>query len=1086
MAANTGEPTRQSRAPPYTRSTPDVTLHHARWTGRVHWKTVEEMSSDHLPIVVDIQTSGRPSRRRAPTRPSYRKADWGIYEETLDREIRNLPDWDNHTSIKAATEQFNRVVTKAAAAAIPKGGRVCPQPWWTEEIGKAVKRRNRLRRAARRDPAQGEAWSRAEQEVRKLIREARQESWRNFASELNLRTDARKVWSVIHRIDGKEPTGRQDEAMTVGGRTLTADTHKANAFIKEYARVSHLSPRVKEDRPYRHAVTNHLKRPCQECRGERTSCCSPFSRTELDAALGRLAGRKAPGLDGITNEMLVHLSDLAREKLLELINMTWTRGELPTAWKRAVIVPIHKKGKPRGKIGSYRPISLLSCVGKLSERLVQARLYHLLESRQLLNPAQAGFRKARSTEDQVLRVTQVVADGFQRRERTVMVLVDFQRAFDKAWHTGILYKLIGMDIPRCYTAWVRAFLNDRLACVRYNGQRGGFRRIREGTPQGAVCSPLLFLTFINDITDHFPPGVQTSLFADDLAVWATDKSITEAEAKVQTALNELKKWADTWKMTISTEKTVGTIFTLDPSEAKRESQLKLDAVQLQHEATPTFLGVKFDRTLSFRQHTEDLKAKMAKRTNTMRALSGKTWGSATSNLRTVYTAFVRSCAEYAAAGWMPGMAPSNLEHLEVAQRRGCRVITGCLKSTPTAALEREADQLPFSVRRRQLAAVAVQRHRRDIPGDPLQPLLTTTRPTLRLHQDRGWADTGLAVSAQAGLENLPKEAQLVVPESAPWEPVPATITMKSTLYKPTKKTDPPETRLAAAQETLRRLPPADATVYTDGSAERGQENGGGGAVVVREGREVKRLKVPAGRFTSSYRAELAALAEALSFLQAANRRWGLRRVLICTDSQSAIRRLEAGPAGQTDALTNRIWNLLKAVNEGGAEIHLQWVPGHSGLPGNEIADEVARAAAEADQSHAPIDLSSAKSRLRQQAQTEWTKHMEKTRYHARNGPRRVTPGDKQGLTRAESVEAARLRTGHSLLLRSYRMRIGQVDDDICPECEEDAETLEHLLTACPARASLRRSIFGRDDPTVPEALGDPHRLVELIGRLGRL
>ena len=90
------------------------------------------------------------------------------------------------------------------------------------------------------------------------------------------------------------------------------------------------------------------------------------------------------------------------------------------------------------------------------------------------------------------------------------------------------------------------------------------------------------------------------------------------------------------------------------------------------------------------------------------------------------------------------------------------------------------------------------------------------------------------------------------------------------------------------------------------------------------------------------------------------------------------------------------------------------------------------------------------------------------------------------MTRAESVEAARLRTGHSLLLRSYRMRIGQVDDDICPECEEDAETLEHLLTACPARASLRRSIFGRDDPTVPEALGDPHRLVELIGRLGRL
>ena len=76
--------------------------------------------------------------------------------------------------------------------------------------------------------------------------------------------------------------------------------------------------------------------------------------------------------------------------------------------------------------------------------------------------------------------------------------------------------------------------------------------------------------------------------------------------------------------------------------------------------------------------------------------------------------------------------------------------------------------------------------------------------------------------------------------------------------------------------------------------------------------------------------------------------------------------------------------------------------------------------------------------------------MQQTRYHAENGPRRVTPGDKLGLTRAESVEAERLRTGHSLLLRSYRKRIGQVEDDISKECEEEEETLEHLLTVCPA------------------------------------
>ena len=277
---------------------------------------------------------------------------------------------------------------------------------------------------------------------------------------------------------------------------------------------------------------------------------------------------------------------------------------------------------------------------------------------------------------------------------------------------------------------------------------------------------------------------------------------------------------------------------------------------------------------------------MAGRTNAIR-LSGKTWGAATSDLRKLYTAFVLSCAEFAAAGWMTGTAPSNLEHLEIAQRRGCRVVTGCLRSTPAAALEREADQLPFALRRRQLAAVAVERHLRDVPEDPLQSLLTEVRPPLRLYQDRGWADTGLRVSAEAGLEGLPREPMTVVPETAPWETPPTRISFGSTLCRPTSRSDAPETSLAAAQDTLRNLPPAEVTVFTDGSAASGLENQGGGAVVLRGSKETKRLRVPAGRYTSSYRAELSVLAGALRFLRSATRAWRPRRVLICTDSQSS-------------------------------------------------------------------------------------------------------------------------------------------------------------------------------------------------------
>ena len=88
-----------------------------------------------------------------------------------------------------------------------------------------------------------------------------------------------------------------------------------------------------------------------------------------------------------------------------------------------------------------------------------------------------------------------------------------------------------------------------------------------------------------------------------------------------------------------------------------------------------------------------------------------------------------------------------------------------------------------------------------------------------------------------------------------------------------------------------------------------------------------RINVPAGRYTSGYRAELSALAGALRFLRSVARIWRPRRVLICTDSQSAIRRLEEGPGRQTDALASQVWHLLKSICDGGASIHLQWVPG---------------------------------------------------------------------------------------------------------------------------------------------------------------
>ena len=126
---------------------------------------------------------------------------------------------------------------------------------------------------------------------------------------------------------------------------------------------------------------------------------STFTLQDLEKAIGTLKDCKSPGPDKITNEMIKHLGPKAKKVLLEIFNKSWKSGQVPQSWREAHMVPIHKKGKDKTNTGSYRPISLTSCVGKLLERMINSRLIWHLESKKLLSKCQAGFRQDHSTED---------------------------------------------------------------------------------------------------------------------------------------------------------------------------------------------------------------------------------------------------------------------------------------------------------------------------------------------------------------------------------------------------------------------------------------------------------------------------------------------------------------------------------------------------------------------------------------------------------------------------------------------------------------------------------------------------------------
>ena len=228
------------------------------------------------------------------------------------------------------------------------------------------------------------------------------------------------------------------------------------------------------------------------CNGGRDAICSPFSRRELLLAIRKQRKGRCPGVDQVTNDMLHQLSPSAERHLLAVLNWSWRAGEVPASWRATEIVAIPKKGKPPTETGSYRPISLLSCIGKLAERLVQHRLQHWLERAGKLNRNQAGFRKGHSTMDQLAHVTQTIFDGFESKkpQRAVLVLLDYARAYDRVWRDA-LHKMGRMGAPGCVTSWIRALLSDRHARVRCGTSTSRWRIFQEGLPQGPVRPPPL-------------------------------------------------------------------------------------------------------------------------------------------------------------------------------------------------------------------------------------------------------------------------------------------------------------------------------------------------------------------------------------------------------------------------------------------------------------------------------------------------------------------------------------------------------------------------------------------------------------------
>lgn len=282
----------------------------------------------------------------------------------------------------------------------------------------------------------------------------------------------------------------------------------------------------------------------------------------------------------------------------------------PDRFKHAKVIAIPKPGKDLSLPSSYRPISLLSSISKLLEKIIQKRINSFIVSNNILLNTQFGFRSGHSTNHQLLRVSKYIKENLINGKSTGMLTFDVEKAFDGVWHKALLHKMFLLKCPLQLIKIIKSFLSNRSFYVSVGCEKSNPFQIVAGVPQGSVLSPILYNIFTSDL--NIPPNTcEVALFADDTAFYFSHRKPEKIISQLNSASKYLAEYCAKWKIKLNASKTQATFFT------RRRSQkfLPTDEVNILDTTIPwkselKYLGLTLDKTLTFKKQT-DLAAEKA-------------------------------------------------------------------------------------------------------------------------------------------------------------------------------------------------------------------------------------------------------------------------------------------------------------------------------------------------------------------------------------------------------------------------------------------------------------------------------------------
>jgi hypothetical protein len=306
-------------------------------------------------------------------------------------------------------------------------------------------------------------------------------------------------------------------------------------------------------------LVNSQHSPCSAAVTPNSFFMHPTSSDEVLLTIKNLKSSSSRGVDMLDNICLKNICEFIAKPLSLLFNKCFELGHFPSHFKIAKIVPLYKSGD-RGAPENYRPISLISNLSKIFEKIIKKRIIKYLEKYKFIAENQYGFQEGKSTEDAMTELVGIVTDNFQHGRKTLAVFLDLAKAYDTIPHTVLLNKLERIGSRGNVLKLFSSYLHKRTQIL----DTSKLTLSEYGLPQGTVLSPILFLIYINDLLKMNIGGCRAISFADDTALMFSGSNWQQVKCLAESGLAEVKTWLDRHTLTLNMKKSV--FMTFSPVE----------------------------------------------------------------------------------------------------------------------------------------------------------------------------------------------------------------------------------------------------------------------------------------------------------------------------------------------------------------------------------------------------------------------------------------------------------------------------------------------------------------------------------------